>query len=58
MQIDGSQVVVGKVDKKVFYVKGIGLLLFAKFLSSGIMKWQPTFQKEVQDAYDLVMTKK
>ena len=58
MKLDGFQIVVSKVDKKVFYVKGFELLLIAEFLPSGVMKWQPTVQKEVQDAYDLMMTSK
>ena len=58
MRIDGSQIVVSKIDKKLFYVKGSELLLIAEFLPSGIMKWQPTVQKEVQDAYNLMMTSK
>ena len=56
MQIDGFQIVVSKVDKKVLYVKGFELLLIAEFLLSGILKWQLAVQKEVQDAYDLMMT--
>ena len=58
MQLEGFQIVVSKVDKKVFYVKGFELLLIAEFLPSGVMKWQPIVQKEVQDAYDLMMTSK
>ena len=58
MNLDDSQIVVSKVDNKVFYVRGSELLLIAEFLSSGIMKWQHTVQKEVQDAYDLMMTRK
>ena len=58
MQIDGFQIVNSKVDKKVFYVKEIELLLIAEFLPSGVMKWQSFVQKQVQDAYDLMMTSK
>ena len=58
MKLDGFQIVVSKVDKKVFYVKGIELLLIAEFLSSGVMKWQPIVQKQIQDTYDLMMTSK
>ena len=58
MQIDGSQVVVSEVDKKVFYINGIVLFLITEFLPSEIMKWQSTVQKESQDSYDLMMTRK
>ena len=55
MNLDGTQVVVNKITKKVYYVEGFELRLICEYLPIGIMRWSPDVIQTVQDAYTILM---
>ena len=55
LNIDDSQVVANKVDNHSLVEIGSELLLIVEYASAGIMKWQSIVQKEIQDAYAILM---
>ena len=55
LNIDDSQVVANKVDNHSLVERGSELLLIVEYASAEIMKWQSIVQKEIQDAYDILM---
>ena len=55
MNLDGTQVVVNKITKKVYYVEGFELRLICEYLPTGIMRWSPDVIQTVQDAYTILM---
>ena len=55
MNLDGTQVVVNKITKKLYYVEGSELRLICELLPSGVMQWTPDVIQSVQDAYATLM---
>ena len=55
MNLDGTQVVVNKITKKLYYVQGSELRLVCELLPSGVMQWTPDDIQSVQDAYATFM---
>ena len=55
MNLDGTQVVVNKITKKLYYVEGSELRLICELLPSGVMQWTPDVIQSVQDAYATFM---
>ena len=55
MNLDGTQVVVNKITKKLYYVEGSELRLVCELLPSGVMQWTPDVIQSVQDAYATLM---
>ena len=55
MNLDGTQVVVNKITKKLYYVEGSELRLVCELLPSGVMQWTPDVIQSVQDAYATIM---
>ena len=56
MNLDGTQVVVNKITKKLYYVEGFELRLICELLSSGVMQWTSDVIQSVQDACAALMT--
>ena len=53
---DGTQVVVSKTDKKVFFVEGKELRLVCSILPSGVVQWESYVDKTVTDRYNQIMS--
>ena len=53
---DGTQVVVSKTDKKVFFVEGKELHLVCSILLSGVVQWESYVDKIVTDRYNQIMS--
>ena len=58
MNLDGTQVVVNKITKKLYYVEGSELCLICELLSSGVMQWTPDVIQSVQDTYATFMIRR
>ena len=56
MKLDGTQVVVNKISKKLYYVEGSEFCIGCELLPSGVMQWTPDVIQSVQDAYAVIMT--
>ena len=52
MEIDDSQIVASKVDKKVFSVEDIELRLICSLMSSRSMTWDLAIIQIVKDRYE------
>ena len=55
MNLDGTQVVVNKITKKLYYVEGSELRLVCELLPNGVMQWIPNIIQPLQDAYKTLM---
>ena len=55
LNINDSQIVANKVDNHNLFEIGSELLLIVEYASVGIMTWQSIVQKDIQDAYDILM---
>ena len=53
--VDGSQIVMHKSDKKVFYIEGSELRLVCQLLPNGTMEWDKVIEQEVRDRYLTLM---
>ena len=53
---DGTQIVVSKPDKKVFFVECTELRLVCSILSSGVVQWVSYVDKHVVDRYNEIMS--
>ena len=51
MDVDGSQIVIGKNDKKVFNVHGSDLQLIASLMFSCIIQWEAGIDEKMKARY-------
>ena len=55
MDVDGSQIVIVKADKKVFNVNGSDLQLIASLMRSGIIQWEAGIDEKIKARYTELM---
>ena len=55
MDVDGSQIVIGKNDKKVLNVHGSDLQLIASLMPSGTIQWEAEIDEKIKVRYAEVM---
>ena len=52
MGTDDNQIMVSKVDKKVFFVEGTELRLICSLMPSGSMTWDPIIIQQVKERHE------
>ena len=55
MNLEGTQVVVNKIMKALYYVEGSESRLVCELLPNGTMQWAPDVIQTVQDKYTALM---